>query len=66
MRDHSHSSDYELVLALDGELPARRRYTVDVHLRECAVCERRRASLDETARLATLSSRGGASGARPG
>lgn len=48
-----HLSDYDLVLALDGELPYRRQVAVDAHLTECASCRTRRSQLHEGAELVT-------------
>lgn len=48
-----HLSDHDLVLALDGELPARRRAAVDAHLTECPSCRTRRTQLRQGAELAT-------------
>src|SRR5262245_43099210 len=54
---HHHLSDDELVLALDGELPVRRRAVAEAHLFECASCQMRRTRLDRGASLAATLSR---------
>src|SRR5215831_6644052 len=49
----NHLSDHDLVLALDGELPAGRQAVVHAHLLDCASCRARRAALDQASKRAT-------------
>jgi Putative zinc-finger len=48
LRETSHLSDREMLLAADGELSARRRARVQAHLASCAMCSGRLAELERT------------------
>src|SRR5580658_1628852 len=48
LRKTSHLSDREMLLAADGELPARRRGRVQAHLASCATCTTRLAEMERT------------------
>ena len=52
MPDHSHLNDYELALALDGELPTRRQAAIEAHLVECASCRKRQTNMADAVELA--------------
>jgi anti-sigma factor RsiW len=56
MRD-DHLSDRDLVLALDRELPDRRRAAVEAHLRACPSCSARRTRFGFGAQLASSTCR---------
>jgi hypothetical protein len=45
---NSHLSEHDLVLAADGELPARRKAEVTAHLETCWSCRERMLSLEST------------------
>src|SRR6266850_3530781 len=54
MRDQNHHlSDRDLVLAIDGELPARRQAAADAHLIGCAECSARRTRVVRMSALVT-------------
>ena len=46
--ENMHLSEHDLVLAADGELPARRRAEVAAHLETCWYCRERMSSLQST------------------
>jgi hypothetical protein len=48
MSENSHLSEHDLVLAADGELPARRKAEVAAHLETCWQCRERMSSLQNT------------------
>jgi hypothetical protein len=48
-----HPADTTLIMALDRELPLRRRIVLDRHLDACAACRARFDAFQETARLAS-------------
>jgi hypothetical protein len=45
--ENSHLSDHDLLLAADGELPARRRNEVTAHLQACWSCRTRMAEVEK-------------------
>jgi len=46
MHNDSHFSDQELLLASDGDLPARRAHQLEEHLAQCEDCRARRQALE--------------------
>lgn len=48
LSENAHLSEHDLVLAADGELPARRRAEVTAHLETCWSCRERMESLQST------------------
>jgi hypothetical protein len=46
MRNDSHFSDQELLLASDGDLPARRAHQLEEHLTQCETCRARQQTLE--------------------
>ena len=48
MSENVHLSEHDLVLAADGELPARRKAEVTAHLETCWSCRERMLSLEST------------------
>jgi anti-sigma factor RsiW len=48
MKEHAHLSDRELIMAMDGELPARDAYRVDGHLEACWTCRSRKSELERS------------------
>jgi hypothetical protein len=52
MQTHTHLSDRDLVLALDGELPPWRQAAIDAHLVECASCRTRQTGMGDAACVA--------------
>ncbi len=47
-QEHAHLSDRELIMALDGELPAGRKPGLSAHLEACWSCRERLHSLEDT------------------
>jgi hypothetical protein len=48
LNENSHISEHDLILAADGELPARRKAEVTAHLETCWSCRERMLSLQST------------------
>jgi hypothetical protein len=48
MKEHEHLSDRELIMAMDGELPARDAHRVEAHLEACWTCRSRKTDLEQS------------------